>query len=43
MFLLECPEQIDPVVNKPTFTFIKRDRVPEQMWYIDNDGKRVDF
>lgn len=43
MFLLDCPELIDPVVHKPEFTVIKRDRLPERMWYIDKNGKRVDF
>ena len=43
MFLLDCPELIDPVVHKPHFTFIKRDRLPDKMWYINSDGKRVDY
>ena len=42
-FFLECPEKIDPVVNRPERIFIKRDRLPEQMWYIDNNGRRVDY
>lgn len=39
--LLESVEKKDFVTDNPTIVIIKRDRIPNELWYEDENGKKI--